>query len=125
MTIESCVPVIPCAALEKSLCFWVDGLGFDKDSEMREAGKLIGCMVRNGTLAFWLNRRAGTLVRPENFEAIRLYWTPSNLKATRTRLQALGFAPSEIVARDQRQSEFFLTDDDGYSHCFGVTAERG
>jgi catechol 2,3-dioxygenase-like lactoylglutathione lyase family enzyme len=120
MTIESCVPVIPSADIEKSVRFWVDGLGFVMDSEMREEGKLVGCMVRSATLAFWLNKRAGTPIKPENYEGIRLYWAPSNLQETRTRLQQLGFAVSEIVARDYGQSEFFLTDADGYSHCFGV-----
>ncbi len=27
MTVESCIPVIPSANLEKSLRFWVEGLG--------------------------------------------------------------------------------------------------
>lgn len=27
---------------------------------------------------------------------------------------------SDIVEREYRQTEFFVTDDDGYSHCFGV-----
>jgi len=26
--VESCIPVIPSKDIEKSLCFWVDGLGF-------------------------------------------------------------------------------------------------
>jgi hypothetical protein len=38
----------------------------------------------------------------------------------RQRLIRLGFAASEIAERDYGQTEFFLTDDDGYSHCFGV-----
>ena len=120
MTMESCVPVIPSADLEKSLRFWVDGLGFDKDSEMREEGKLVGCMLRSGNLAFWLNRRAGTQIKPENYEGIRLYWTPSNVKETRARLKTLGFAVSELVKREYGQTEFFLEDADGYSHCFGI-----
>lgn len=120
MSVESCIPVIPSADIDKSLRFWVDGLGFKMDSEMREEGKLVGCMVRNANLAFWLNRRAGTPTKPENYEGIRLYWAPSDLEESRTRLQQLGFAVSAIVARDYGQSEFFLTDTDGYSHCFGV-----
>jgi len=57
MHVQSCVPVIPSADLERSLRFWVDGLGF---------------------------------------------------------------TVSEISHRDYGQTEFFLTDDDGYTHCFGV-----
>jgi hypothetical protein len=90
------------------------------DSEMREAGKLVGCMLRNDKLAFWLNRRAGTAVKPENYEGIRLYWAPSNITETRNHLKQLGFAVSEIVKREYGQTEFFATDDDGYPHCFGV-----
>jgi hypothetical protein len=35
----------------------------------------------------------------------------------------LGYSVSEIADRDYGQTEFFLTDDDGYSHCFGVPTE--
>ena len=39
---------------------------------------------------------------------------------TRRRLLRLGYPVSDMVTRDYGQTEFFLTDDDGYSHCFGV-----
>ena len=32
MSVESCVPVIPSADIEKSLRLWVNGLGFTPDS---------------------------------------------------------------------------------------------
>ncbi len=123
MAIESCVPVIPSADLEKSLRFWVDGLGFAVDSEMRENGKLIGCMVRGKNLAFWLNRRAGTPIKPENYNGIRLYWAPSDIRETREHLKGLGYKVSELEDRYYGQTEFFLTDDDGFSHCFGVATK--
>ena len=34
MSVNSCIPVIPSANLEKSLRLWVDGLGFEMDTEM-------------------------------------------------------------------------------------------
>lgn len=120
MTLESCIPVIPSADLEKSLRFWVEGLGFSTDREMRREGKLIGCMVHNPNLHFWLNQRAGTPVKPENYEGIRLYWAPSNIQQMRERLKQLGYTVSDIVERDYGQTEFFVIDDDGFSHCFGV-----
>ena len=120
MTLESCIPVIPSADLQKSLRFWVEGLGFTTDREMRRDGKLIGCMVHNQKLYFWLNQRTGTPVKPENYEGIRLYWAPSNIQQMRERLKQLGYTVSEIVERDYGQTEFFVTDDDGFSHCFGV-----
>ena len=123
MKIDSCVPVIPCADLEKSLRFWVSGLGFKMDSEMRREGKLVGCMLHGAGLDFWLNIRAGTPVKPENYEGIRLYWAPSNLQETRNHLKQLGFAVSEIADRDYGQTEFYMTDEDGYSHCFGVATK--
>ena len=43
---------------------------------MRLDGRLVGCMVHNERLYFWLNQRAGSPVKPENYEGIRLYWTP-------------------------------------------------
>jgi catechol 2,3-dioxygenase-like lactoylglutathione lyase family enzyme len=121
MTVESCMPVIPSKDIEKSLRFWVEGLGFEPSRHMREQGKLIGCMVTKGNLFFWLNQRAGTPVKPENYEGIRLYWAPSDIHETRQRLQGLGFSVSEITDREYGQTEFFVTDDDGYSHCFGVS----
>jgi len=124
VTIESCVPVIPSADIEKSLRLWIDGLGFRRDSEMRRDGKLVGCMVRNERLAFWFNQRAGSSVKPENYEGIRLYWAPPDLQALHAHLQQLGFQVSEIQERDYGQTEFFLDDDDGFSHCFGVPARK-
>lgn len=124
MLVESCVPIIPSADLEKSLRFWVDGLGLTMDRAMQQEGRLVGCMVHNQRLRFWLNRRAGTSIPPEHFEGIRLYWAPNDLHALRDRLQRLGYAVSEVSQRDYGQTEFFVTDEDGYSHCFGVATEE-
>jgi catechol 2,3-dioxygenase-like lactoylglutathione lyase family enzyme len=123
MLVESCIPVIPSADLEKSLRFWVDGLGLSVDRAMRKDGRLVGCMVHNERLSFWLNQRAGTPIKPENYHGIQLYWAPADLEALRERLLKHGYAVSEIVKRDYGQTEFFVTDDDGYSHCFGVATE--
>ena len=124
MPVEFCVPVIPSADLEKSLRLWVDGLEFSVSSEMREDGKLIFCMLQKGKLWFMLNRRAGSPAKPENYEGVRLYWTPSDIKETRERLKGLGYKVSELVDREYGQTEFFLVDDDGYSHCFGVPTAK-
>ena len=124
MRVESCIPVIPSADLEKSLRFWVDGLGLTMDRPMRKDARLVGCMVRNERLHFWLNQRAGSPIRPENYHGIQLYWAPDDLRALRERLLKLGYPVSEIVDRDYGQTEFFVTDDDGYSHCFGVATDK-
>jgi hypothetical protein len=122
-TVESCIPVIPSADLEKSLRFWVKGVGLTMDREMRHEGKLIGCMVHNEHLYFWLNQRAGTPIKPEDYHGIQLYWAPTDIHETREHLKQLGYQVSDIVDRDYGQTEFFLTDDDGYSHCFGVATK--
>ena len=119
----ACIPVIPSADLEKSLRFWVDGLGLTVDREMRREGKLIGCMVHNEHIFFWLNQRAGTTIQPEDFEGIRLYWAPTDIHKTQAHLKQLGYEVSDIVDRDYGQTEFFVTDDDGHSHCFGVATK--
>jgi hypothetical protein len=80
-------------------------------------------MLRKNDLWFMPNQRAGTAVKPEDYEGIRLYWGPKDIQETRERLKSLGFAVSELEGRDYGQTEFFLTDDDGYSHCFGVLTE--
>jgi len=123
MTVESCIPVIPSVDLEKSLRFWVEGLGLTMDREMRHEGRLIGCMVHNENTCFWLNQRAGTPIKLEDYEGIRLYWAPADIHETRERLKQLGYEVSDIDDRDYGQTEFFLTDDDGYSHCFGVATK--
>ena len=123
MLVESCIPVVPSADLEKSLRFWVDGLGLTMDRAMRQDGRLTGCMVHNERLSFWLNRRAGSPVKPDDYEGLRLYWTPGDIHALRERLLRLGYPVSGIVDRDYGQTEFFVKDDDGYSHCFGVATE--
>jgi catechol 2,3-dioxygenase-like lactoylglutathione lyase family enzyme len=124
MKLESCITVIPSADLEKSLRFWVEGLGLTVDREMRREGKLIGCMVHNTQVYFWLNQRAGTSVKPENYEGIRLYWAPSDIHQVRERLKQLGYAVSDLQEREYGQTEFFVTDGDGFSHCFGVGTKK-
>jgi hypothetical protein len=124
MSVESCIPVIPSADLEKSLRLWVDGLGFSMSSEIHKDGKLIFCMLRKDSLCFMLNQRAGTSRMPKDYEGIRLYWAPKDLHKTRERLENLGYGVSDLEHRDYGQTEFFLTDDDGYSHCFGVPTKR-
>ena len=124
MPVESCIPVIPSADLGKSLRLWVDGLGFSKSSEMRKDGKLVFCMLQKDNLCFMLNHRAGNPVRPKDYEGIRLYWAPLDIRQTRERLKSLGFGVSELEDREYGQTEFFLEDDDGYSHCFGVATEK-
>jgi len=118
--VESCTPVIPSADLEKSLRLWVDGLGFSLTHEMRDGDKLIFCMLHKNSIWFMLNQRAGSPVKPKDYEGIRLYWAPQDIRETREQLKTLGYEVSELVDREYGQTEFFLVDDDGYSHCFGV-----
>jgi catechol 2,3-dioxygenase-like lactoylglutathione lyase family enzyme len=120
MTIKACIPVIPSFDLEKSLRFWVEALGLTMDQEMSVEGRLVGCMVHDEQNYFWLNQRAGEPVAPDDYNGVRLYWTPADLYAARERLKDLGYQVSDIVGRDYGQTEFFVTDDDGYPHCFGV-----
>ncbi len=120
MSVDSCIPVVPSTDLERSLRLWVEGLGFSVHTEMHEAGKLIFCMLRKSDMQFMLNRRAGTLEKPEDYKGIRFYWAPTDIEQTRQRLKTLGYRVSELEHREYAQTEFFLTDDDGYLHCFGV-----
>jgi hypothetical protein len=94
------------------------------DRAMRQDGRLVGCMVHNEHLYVWLNQRAGSPTKPENYEGIRLYWAPGEVRVLRDRLKGLGYAVSELTDRDYGQTEFFVTDDDGYSHCFGVATDN-
>ena len=91
MSIKACIPVIPSANIEKSLRFWVEALGLTMDQEMNVEGKLAGCMVHNEDTWFWINRRAGTPIKPEDYEGIKLYWTPADIHETRERLKQFGF----------------------------------
>ena len=71
-----------------------------------------------------LNQGAGTPVKPEDYKGVRLYWRRKIYTKTREQLRSLGYGVSELEHRDYGQTEFFLTDDDGYSHCFGVPTQR-
>ena len=125
MILESCIPVIPSFDLGRSLRLWVEALDFSVEMEMRDVdGNLTFCMLRKGALSFMLNRRAGTQHKPKNYEGIRLYWAPSDIHEAHRRLRALGYAVSNVQKRDYGQTEFFLTDDDGFSHCFGVPTPK-
>jgi len=68
--------VIPVGDVERSLRFWVRGLGLTMADEITEEGKITGYMV------------------------------------------------SGVFVRDHGHTEFFLTDEDGYFHCFGVVTEE-
>ncbi len=125
MTVKACIAVIPSVDLEKSLRFWVEGVGLTADREMRHEGRLIGCMVHNEHVWFWLNEKESTTSASADQEGIRLYWTPADIHATRERLKQLGYEVSELEERDYGQTEFFVIDDDGYPHCFGVATKTG
>jgi catechol 2,3-dioxygenase-like lactoylglutathione lyase family enzyme len=123
-SMKYCMPVIPSTDLEKSLRFWVDGLRFTADRHTHnKAGKLIGVMVHDEQLYFWLNETDGSPITSKNYEGIRLYWTPENIHEARAHLKELGFKVSDIADRDYGNTEFFVTDNDGYEHCFGVAAD--
>jgi len=124
MPVKYCIPVIPSADLEKSLRLWVEGLGFSMSSEIRKDSKLIFCTLQKGDLHFMLNQRAGNSVKPEDYDGIRLYWKPTDIHKIRERLKSLGYEVSELEHREYGQTEFFLNDDDGFSHCFGVPTQR-
>jgi hypothetical protein len=100
MPVKHCIPIIPSANLEKSLRFWVDGLGFSMSSEMRKDDKLIFCMLRKDDICFMLNHRAGAPAKPEGYDGIRLYWTPTDIDKTRDRLKSLGYGVSELESTD-------------------------
>jgi hypothetical protein len=81
-------------------------------------------MLRKDELCFYAEPTRGTPVKPEDYEGIRLYWAPTDIHKTRERLKSLEYGVSELEHRDYGQTEFVLTDDDGYSHCFGVSTQR-
>jgi hypothetical protein len=35
-------------------------------------------LPRTASICVWLNQRAGTPIKPENYEGVRFYWTPSD-----------------------------------------------
>src|SRR5690606_2233214 len=116
--------VVPSADLERSLRLWRDGLGFTETWwEAHREDKLVGAGIRKDDMAFMLNIRAGTPDKPEDYEGVRFYWAPDDLHALRDRLIELGYAVSDVQERDYGQTEFFLTDDDGFEHCFGVSSD--
>ena len=124
MPVQYCIPVIPSADLQRSLRLWVDGLSFSTSSEIYNGDRLIFCMLRKDDLYFMLNQRAGHPIKPKDYEGIRLYWTPTDIHETRERLKSLGYAVSELEQRDYGQTEFLLTDDDGFTHCFGMPTSQ-
>jgi catechol 2,3-dioxygenase-like lactoylglutathione lyase family enzyme len=123
MSVNYFMPVIPSVDIEKSLRFWVAGLGMTADREMQQEGRLVGCMVHKDAMFFWLNQRAGEPIPPAD-EGVRFYWTPDDLLAIHQHLKQLDYQVSVIEERDYGQTEFFVTDNDGYSHCFGVATKE-
>ena len=58
-------------------------------------------------LCFMLNQRMGNPAKPEDYEGIRLYWSPMDIGETRERLKSLGYDVSELEDRDYGQNDFF------------------
>lgn len=126
MTVNSCIPIVPSVDLERSLRLWREGLGFTEtwwEAHRDGDGVLVGCGIRKDHMAFMLNIRAGEPDKPEDYEGVRFYWAPDDLHGLRAHLLELGYKPSEIWERDYGHTEFFLTDDDGFEHCFGIQTE--
>src|ERR1700730_11727398 len=123
MSVQKCIPVMPRVYPAQRLRFWRYSHRFSMSPEMRKDDKLSFCMLHKDDLHFMLNQRAGTPAKPECYDGIRLYWTPTDIDKTRERLKRLGYGVSELEHREYGQTEFFLTDDDGYSHCFGVPTQ--
>lgn len=124
MSLTYCLPVVPSADLRRSLRLWRDGLGFDQTwYEEERDGKLVGCGIAQGAIRVLLNIRSGGAEKPPGYQGVRFYWTPDDLPALRERLLSLGYAPSELAERYYGQTEFTLTDDDGFEHCFGVSSD--
>ena len=94
MPVDSCIPVIPSANLEKSLRLWVDLSDSRWVQKCAKDDRLIFCMLRKDDLCFMLNQRAGTPVKPQDYEGIRFYWAPKNIHKTRERLKSLGYGGS-------------------------------
>jgi uncharacterized glyoxalase superfamily protein PhnB len=124
MPVKYCIPIIPSADIEKSLRLWVDGLGFSMSKEMYKDGKLTFCWLQKDDLCFMLNQRAGNPIKAEDYNGISLYWAPTDINETRDRLKNLGVAVSELEDREYGQTGFFLTDEDGFTHCFGVATQK-
>ena len=80
--------------------------------------------IGNSADAGFVSALSEARVKPQDYEGIRLYWAPKDIHKTRERLKSLGYGVSELEHRDYGQTEFVLTDDDGYSHCFGVPTQR-
>src|SRR5437867_11292419 len=100
MQVESCMPIIPSADLEKSLRFWIEGLGLTMDRAIRQDGRLIGCMVHNEHVYFALNQWPCSTIKPDNYEGIRLYWVPREIHGLRDRLGRLGYPVSKNRTRE-------------------------
>ena len=75
--------------------------------EMRKDDKLIFCMLRKGDIWFMLNQRAGTPVKPKDYEGIRLYWAPTDIHETRERLKSVGYSVSELEEPDYGPDRVF------------------
>jgi catechol 2,3-dioxygenase-like lactoylglutathione lyase family enzyme len=123
--VNSCIPIIPTADVERSLRLFRDGLGFDETWwEAQSGGKLTAAGIRKGHISFMFNLPAEGTEKPAHYEGVRFYWAPDDLRSLHTKLSGMGYVVSDIHDRDYGQTEFFLTDDDGFEHCFGVPTEN-
>jgi uncharacterized glyoxalase superfamily protein PhnB len=128
MSIESLVPLINVEDVQRSIDFYTGALGFTRQSDFADAGRLVWARLACGPVSLMLNGRPSTeaahrRARPGHHDVV-LYMAVPDVEPLHASLVAAGHDPSPIENEAYGLRQFGLRDPDGYELAFTSPLER-
>lgn len=121
MQLESLVPMLSVADVEKTLRFYQQALGFEVVHRYEQDGFLHWALVRSGATELMFARcDVSQSVLPFDTKThLVLYFHLDDVDALHTSLKAQEYPVSNLQVTFYQMQEFTLRDPDGYQLCFG------
>lgn len=114
--ITQTVPLFDVADMERSVAFYVDGLGFDMQNRWEKDGELQWCWLRHGDGALMLQKTQGE--PPANRgPGLTLYFICEDAKAAHREFKERGVQMGEPFVGNN-MDVFYFKDPDGYRLSF-------
>ena len=121
--ITQTVPLFDIADVEKSIAFYVDGLGFELQDKWVEDDVLRWCRVEHGDSALMLQKTQGE--PPVNRgPGLTLYFMCEDAKAAREEFKERGVQVGEPFVGNN-MGVFYFKDPDGYQLSFESPIKQG
>ena len=120
--ITQTVPLFDVADVEKSIAFYVDGLGFELQDKWVEDDVLRWCRVQHGDSALMLQKTQGE-ARANAGGGLTLYFICEDAKAAHQEFKERGVQVGEPFVGNN-MDVFYFKDPDGYRLSFESPIEK-